>query len=105
MKMEQEQIERFVGTYHPAKFACKKNGVVNSYAANTHQGIVRNYNEDRVSIILNIIKPKFKQVEEWPRCSFFAVYDGHGGAACADYLRDQLHQLIVRDDNFPQNPK
>ena len=66
---------------------------------------MRNYNEDRVSIILNIIKPKFKQVDEWPRCSFFAVYDGHGGAACADYLRDQLHQLIVRDENFPKNPK
>ena len=89
--MEQDQIDRYVASYHPAKFACKKNGVVSSYSANTHQGIVRNYNEDRVSIILNIIKPKFKQVEEWPRCSFFAVYDGHGGAACADYLRDQLH--------------
>jgi serine/threonine protein phosphatase PrpC len=91
MKMEQEQIDRFIASYHPAKFACKKNGVVSSYSANTHQGIVRNYNEDRVSIILNIIKPKFKQVDEWPRCSFFAIYDGHGGAACADYLRDQLH--------------
>lgn len=66
---------------------------------------MRNYNEDRVSIILNIIKPKFKQVDEWPRCSFFAIYDGHGGAACADYLRDQLHQLIVRDENFPKNPR
>ena len=105
MKMEQEQIDRFLASYHPAKFACKKNGVVSSYAANTHQGIVRNYNEDRVSIILNIIKPKFKQVADWPRCSFFAVYDGHGGAACADFLRDQLHQLIVRDQNFPSNPR
>ena len=36
MKMEQEQIDRFVASYHPAKFACKKNGVVSSYAANTH---------------------------------------------------------------------
>ena len=88
MKMEQEQIDRFISSYHPAKFACKKNGVVASYSANTHQGIVRNYNEDRVSIILNIIKPKFKNVDEWPRCSFFAVYDCHGGSACADYLRD-----------------
>ena len=66
--------------------------------------MVRNYNEDRVSIILNIIKPKFKQIDYWPRCSFFAIYDGHGGAGCADFLRDQLHQLIVRDSEFPQNP-
>ena len=103
-EMEQEQIEKFRQNYYPAKYASKKNGVVTTYAANTHQGMVRNYNEDRVSIILNIIKPKFKQIDYWPRCSFFAIYDGHGGASCADFLRDQLHQLIVRDPEFPQNP-
>lgn len=81
-------LVQFVHTYEAAKFASKRNGVVASYAANTHQGIIRNYNEDRVSIILNIIKPKFKETQFWPRCSFFGVYDGHGGAACADYLRD-----------------
>ena len=58
-----------------------------------------------MSIILNIIKPKFKDINYWPRCSFFGVYDGHGGSACADYLRDQLHQLIVKDPDFPVNPK
>ena len=103
-EMEEEQITKFKHNYYPAKYASKKNGVVVTYAANTHQGMVRNYNEDRVSIILNIIKPKFKQIDYWPRCSFFAIYDGHGGAGCADFLRDQLHQLIVRDSEFPQNP-
>lgn len=77
-----------MATYEPAKYASKKNGLVISYAANTHCGIIRPYNEDRVSIILNIIKPKFKSVAIWPRCSFFAIYDGHGGATCADFLRD-----------------
>ena len=89
--MENQQILKFKSQYYPAKFASKKNGVVVSYAANTHQGMVRNYNEDRVSIILNIIQPKQKILEVWPRCSFFAIYDGHGGALCADFLRDQLH--------------
>ena len=84
-----------MASYHPAKFACKKNGVVSSYAANTHQGIVRNYNEDRVSIILNIIKPKFKQVAEWPRCSFFAVYDGHGGSKVAEYAGMHLNEFNI----------
>lgn len=32
-------------------------GIISTYAANTHQGLIRNYNEDRVSIILNITKP------------------------------------------------
>lgn len=36
VRMEEEQIAKFQSSYHPAKFACKKNGVVNSYSANTH---------------------------------------------------------------------
>ncbi len=41
----------------------------------------RNYNEDRVAIILNIMKPKSKEgkIDYWPKCSFFGIYDGHGG--------------------------
>jgi protein phosphatase 2C family protein 2/3 len=46
--------------YQPAKFSAKRNGIVAAYGANTNQGIVRNYNEDRVAIILNIMKPKSK---------------------------------------------
>ena len=53
----------------------------------------RNYNEDRVAIILNIMKPKSKEgkVDYWPKCSFFGIYDGHGGSQCAEFLRDYLH--------------
>jgi hypothetical protein len=36
---------------------------VAGYGANTNQGIIRNYNEDRVAIILNIMKPKSKKYE------------------------------------------
>ena len=82
-----------------------KNGVVAAYAANTHQGIVRNYNEDRVSIILNIVKPPSRKEEIWPKCSFFGIYDGHGGSKCAEFLRDYLHQFVIRDLNFPKHPK
>lgn len=50
------------------KASVKKCGIVKAYAANTNQGIIREYNEDRVSIILNIMKPKNKtQIDiEWP---------------------------------------
>lgn len=39
------------------------------------------------------MKPKLKVFngEIWPKCSFFGVYDGHGGNVCADFLRDYLH--------------
>ncbi len=58
-----------------------------------------------MSIILNITKPASRANENWPKCSFFGVYDGHGGAACADYLRDNLHQFVIREAAFPWNPR
>ena len=27
-----------------------------------------------------------------------------GGSACADYLRDNLHNFVVQNEQFPQNP-
>ena len=91
--------------FEPTKCSIKQNGVIKAYAVNTHQGLVRNYNEDRVAIILNIMKPPHLSAsDEWPLCSFFGVYDGHGGTPCADFLRDNLHQYVIQDKNFPKNP-
>ncbi|KAL4467053.1 hypothetical protein ABPG74_010650 [Tetrahymena malaccensis] len=91
--------------HEPTKCSFKRNGIVKAYAANTNQGLVRNYNEDRVSIILNIMKPASRANEQWPKCSFFGVYDGHGGVNCADFLRDNLHQFVIKESSFPWNPK
>jgi len=91
--------------YELAKFASKTHGLITSYAANTHQGIQRNYNEDRVSIILNMNKPVHRtDLTEWPKCSFFAIYDGHGGHNCADFLKDTLHNVIIGQETFPSDP-
>ncbi len=67
--------------------------------------LFRNYNEDRVSIILNVVKPNSFTGEYWPKCSIFGIYDGHGGVVCADFLRDHLHQYVIRNSNFPNNPR
>ncbi len=34
------------------------------------------------------------QDHPWPKCSFFGLYDGHGGVGCADFLRDNLHKFV-----------
>ncbi len=102
-----------INSFEESKCSVKTNGIVKAYAANTHQGIVRNYNEDRVSIILNIAKPdSFKGI--WPKCNYFAIYDGHSGSGCCNYLRDNLHHFvrvfitkskqIVKNEYFPSNP-
>ena len=94
-----------IPNHEPTKCSMKRNGIVRGYAAMTNQGLVRNYNEDRVSIILNIVKPDHRKHENWPKCSFFGVYDGHGGHACAEYLRDNLHHFVIKEESFPWNPK
>ena len=80
---KKEQYEK-IPYIDAAKTSVKENGVIKSYAVNTHQGISRTYNEDRVSITLNIKKKGVK-------AQFFAVYDGHGGHLCCDFLKDNLH--------------
>jgi protein phosphatase 2C family protein 2/3 len=107
----EQQVPLFPGdkitntTVDKSKCSTRRNGIVKAYAANTNRGIIRNYNEDRVSIILNILKPSARKDEEWPKCSFFGVFDGHGGAACADFLRDNLHQFVIKEPSFPSDPE
>lgn len=88
-----------------AVYPLKSNGLIKSYAANTCTGIVRTYNEDRISISYRVSKPKSKQYDSWPSCSWFGLFDGHGGSACADFLRDNLIHFVINQDSFPANPR
>lgn len=66
-----------------------KYSYVEEYAYNTHNGIVRNYNEDSVSII-----PKLNR-----RGDFFAIFDGHGGKNCSLFLQQNFHTYIKNFTN------
>ena len=94
--------ESFINFY-PGKVSTKSYGPIKAYAANTNQGIARDYNEDRVSIIININQPKNKEKIPWPKASYFSVFDGHGGNKCAEFLRDNLLKLICDNDFFPND--
>lgn len=97
--------------YYLNSLTSKKNyGVITAFAYNTHNGTVRNYNEDRVSIHLHVKKTlKFNNrsnnssIENWPIIHFISVIDGHGGPRCADYLKDNLIKAIVTSSHFPHN--
>ena len=95
-------LNLFFENYEQSKTSKKTMSSIKSYGVNTYQGIVRNYNEDRVSIIINMNKPK-NYNKKWPKISFFGIYDGHGGEGCAEFLRDNLHKLICENDFFPDN--
>lgn len=92
--IHQSNLKKEFEKYESARHSQKSLSLVKAFAANTHQGTVRKYNEDRVSIILNIVKPNTYKGTSWPSCSFFAVFDGHGGAKCADFLKDNLHNFV-----------
>jgi serine/threonine protein phosphatase PrpC len=62
---------------------------IRAYAANSHRGLVKPFNEDRLSIV-----PKLSPIYE--DISIFAVYDGHGGSGCADYLKENIPRLILK---------
>lgn len=80
------------------------NGREALYAVNTTNGMIRTYNEDRVSIVINIKRKADWKAQRWPNCSYFSIFDGHGGALCADFLKDNLHKLILESPHFPENP-
>ncbi len=101
--IELSNLSVFFPNYDSTKCSSRPIGNISAYGVNTYQGIIRNYNEDRVSIILNIAKPQSFH-GTWPKCSFFGIYDGHGGCLCSDFLRDQLHSYVIRDSNFPNDP-
>ena len=106
MKTVDYTAEPTIPRIDPSKISIKKTGIIKAYAANTHQGIIRyegsgltkrrNYNEDRVAIILNMVKPTNKKVAAWPKCALFGIYDGHGGPTCAEFLRDNLHHIVLQ---------
>ena len=67
---------------------------------NSHQGYVRNYNEDRISVVFSDKlenNPKFcRFFPEGPKSfGLYSVFDGHNGAECSEYLTTALHNLLL----------
>lgn len=78
-----------------------------AYGANTHNGLVRNYNEDRISIVLDLKKPGVplggNDKTTSQKIQFFGIFDGHGGSGCAEFLRDHLHNIIASQQSYPSD--
>lgn len=73
------------------------------YGVNSYKGLVKNYNEDRVSIVLNIKKPK-DYAGYWPEnLSIFGLFDGHAGNACSEFLKNYFHIYLMKSEMFPKD--
>jgi serine/threonine protein phosphatase PrpC len=82
----------------PSRCSRRPAGRVCAFAGNTSSGPFKTYNEDRISMIAQFSK------KGSPQPAFFAIYDGHGGCSCADFLKDNLHQLFAREPDFTRDP-
>lgn len=66
---------------------------IRAFASSTHSGNVKPFNEDRVSVV-----PRLSN--EYPDISLFAVYDGHGGQGCAEFLKESMPHFVARQPDL-----
>jgi len=95
----QKSKKKKIVDYEVTKSTTASKGIVSAFGICSTEGLVRNYNEDRVSVRLNVSN----QNTGSKKCSYFSVFDGHGGKACAEYLCEGLHNKIINNELFPQN--
>ena len=69
-----------------------------STASETDKGLVRDYNEDKIAVSQDSSNPNNP-------IYFFGLYDGHGGARCSEYLKNNLHDFILNDPDLINDPK
>ena len=79
----------------------KSIGLVKSFAYNSYKGLNKPNNEDRVIVVSPIQKPHKTIHRSWPKMSFFAIFDGHGGETCSEYLKNNYLNILVENKNFP----
>ena len=92
--------------YQPAKHSESSFFNIISYGVNTYRGRIRQYNEDRVTILINAYISKNNQKKENlnEKINYFSIYDGHAGNKCCEYLKKHLHTFIFNSEFFPKNP-
>jgi protein phosphatase 2C family protein 2/3 len=87
--------------YELPKFSSKQVGPLKSFSYNTFQGLFKDYNEDRVSVCSLIKKPSSSKMKTWPKISYFAIFDGHGGEECSEFLKNNYMNYLIENANFP----
>ena len=107
ISLEEILNEKFMN-YQKAKHSENAFDKIISYGVNTYKGVVRNYNEDRVTILINALINKednnIKKNLENLNISYFSIYDGHAGNKCCEFLKKYLHHYIFESEFFPLNP-
>ena len=74
--------------FQPAKHSENSFDRIISYGVNTYKGLIRQYNEDRVTILINALinkKNNERKINKNLKISYFSIYDGHAGNKCCEF--------------------
>ncbi len=100
---DQNKTEGNIPKFKKPAISTEPFGVIKAYGINSFTGFYKRYNEDKVSVILNITRPKGSN-KEWPKhLSYFALFDGHSGSACCDFLLNNFHKYLIKSKYFPED--
>ena len=93
--------------YPDVELSPKPFSKISGFGANSFQGTTRDHNEDRLKIIyehlINQASPTNGTMLSY-NISYFAVYDGHGGNKCCNFLQQNFHNYILQSEYFPLYP-
>ena len=93
------------GSYPSVELSSESYDIIAGFAGNSYNGIIRKSNEDRIKMIADYKLPKPVTIKGGktinPQISYFAIYDGHGGNKCCNFLQENLHNYIFTSEDFP----
>ena len=91
--------------YSKAEYSQQPFYNISGYAFNSYNGTEKSYNEDRTKVIINYPKQLIANGKTIsPHISYFGVFDGHGGEACSNFLKEKLDSFLFNSNLFPANP-
>jgi len=100
-KLSLQLLSKKYDYYESPKFSNKQIGPLKSFSYNSYQGLIKDYNEDKISISSLVKKPTSSKIKSWPKISFFSIFDGHGGEECSEFLKENYLKYLVKNKNFP----
>lgn len=75
----------------------ERTGIFQGFSGYSYKNY-RKFNEDKLDININYVKQN-KQI------SLYSIYDGHGGDYVSNYLRDNLHNELISNEQLLRDPK
>ena len=90
--------------YPTAKHSIEALGIISGFGVNSYNGKVKNFNEDRIKVVASHICQSKKNPNIQHNVSYFAIFDGHGGNKCSEFLKKTFFDYLISSPFFPDEP-